>query len=143
VSVTLYGDSAAVKQWMAARFGGPVAGRFCSTIALIDGDRIKGAVWLENYNGASVVGHVVGDGRGWMTRGFALAVFHYVFNVLGCNKFIGWVREANTEAQRFDEWIGFTREATIADADPEGAIHIYTLTRDNCIFLKGKHHGQA
>jgi hypothetical protein len=136
MAVTLYGDAPVVKQWMSERFGGPVPKEYCSTIALVEGNEIKGAVWLENYNGASVYAHVVGDGRRWLTRQFMTDFFHYVFNVLECKKIIGIVREVNTDAQRFDEHLGFKREAVIEDADPEGAIFIYSLRREDCRYLR-------
>jgi len=106
----------------------------------VQGETIRGAVWLENYNGASVFAHVVGDGRRWLTRDFLEAVFGYVFDTLGCKKMIGVVREQNAEAQHFDENLGFKREAVIEDADPEGAIYVYSLKREDCKYLRG-HHG--
>jgi RimJ/RimL family protein N-acetyltransferase len=134
----LYGDSAIVKQWMAARFGQVAPQRAHSTIVLARDGVIRGAVWLENYNGASAVIHVAGDGRRWLTRAFAEAVFHYTFEVLGCKKLIGIVREVNLDAQRFDEHLGFRREHVIEDADPEGGLIIYSLKREDCKFLEKK-----
>jgi L-amino acid N-acyltransferase YncA len=135
----LYGDSPVVKQWMAERFGQVAPQQAHSTIVLVRDGAIRGAVWLENYNGASALVHVVGDGRRWLTRAFAQAVFHYTFNVLGCKKLLGIVREANRDAQRFDEHLGFRRECVIADADPEGALIIYSLKREDCKFLESEH----
>lgn len=135
----LYGDSPLVKQWMAHRFGQMAPQHAHSTIALVHGGMIRGAVWLENYNGASLLIHVVGDGRRWLTREFARAVFHYTFNVLGCKKLIGIVREVNLDAQRFDEHLGFRRECVIEDADPEGGLIIYSLKREDCKFLEKEH----
>lgn len=132
----LYGDSPVVKQWMAQRFGQVAPQRAHSTIVLVRDGQIRGAVWLENYNGASAVIHVAGDGRRWLTRAFAQAVFHYTFNVLGCRKLIGIVREVNLDAQRFDEHLGFQREHVIEDADPEGGLIIYSLKREDCKFLE-------
>lgn len=137
-----YGDSPVVKAWMAARIGQPAPQVAHSTICLAEGDRIVAGVWLENYNGASAVIHLAGEGRRWLTREFARAVFHYVFNVLGCKKLIGIVREVNTDARRFDEHMGFKVEAVIADADPNGALIIYSLKREDCKFLENPH-GQA
>lgn len=134
-----YGDSPEVKSWMAERFGQVAPQRAHSTITLVRGDVIRGAVWLENYNGASVLAHVVGDGRRWLTRAFCEAVFHYVFNVLGCKKMLGIVREVNRDASHFDENLGFRKECIISDADPEGALIIYSLRREDCKFLESNH----
>jgi hypothetical protein len=133
-----YGDSAEVKTWMVQRFGQVAPQAAHSTITLVRAGTIRGAVWLENYNGASAVIHVAGDGRRWLTREFAEAVFHYAFNVLACRKLIGIVREVNSDAQRFDENLGFRRECVIEDADPEGALIIYSLKREDCKFLEKK-----
>jgi hypothetical protein len=133
-----YGDSTEVKAWMSHRFGQVPPQAAHSTIALARAGQIRGAVWLENYNGASAVIHVAGDGRRWLTREFAEAVFHYTFNVLGCRKLIGIVREVNLDAQRFDENLGFQRECVIEDADPEGGLIIYSLKREDCKFLEKK-----
>lgn len=135
----LYGDSPVVKTWMAARFGQVAPQRAHSTIVLVRNGEIRGAVWLENYNGASLLMHVVGDGRRWLTRAFVEAVFHYTFNVLGCKKLIGIVRETNRDARRFDEHLGFRKEHVIEDADPEGGLIIYSLKREDCKFLEKQH----
>lgn len=134
-----YGDSPLVKEWMAARFGQVAPARAHSTIALVRNGQIRGAVWLENYNGASVMGHVVGDGRRWLTKEFMRAVYHYIFNVLQCKKILGVVREVNLEARRFDEHIGFRQECVIADADPEGALIVYSMRREDCKYLEENH----
>lgn len=135
----LYGDSPVVKQWMAERFGQVAPQRAHSTIVLARDGEIRGAVWLENYNGASAVIHVAGAGRRWLTRGFLQAVFHYTFDVLDCKKLIGIVREVNRDAQRFDEHLGFRKECVIDDADPAGGLIIYSLRREDCKFLEKEH----
>lgn len=135
----LYGDSPIVKAWMAERFGQVAPQLAHSTIVLARAGQIRGAVWLENYNGASVLCHVVGDGRRWLTRAFCEAVFHYVFNVLGCRKMLGIVRESNGDARQFDEHLGFRQECLIADADPDGGLIIYSLKREDCKFLENRH----
>lgn len=133
-----YGDSPTVKAWMAEQFGQVAPQRAHSTIALARAGEIRGAVWLENYNGASAVIHVAGAGRRWLTRAFAEAVFHYAFNILGCKKLIGIVREVNEDARRFDENLGFRQECVIEDADPDGGLIIYSLKREDCKFLEKK-----
>lgn len=138
MSEILYGDSPIVKQWMSERFGQTAPQVAHSTIVLVRAGQIRGAVWLENYNGASALIHVAGEGRRWLSKAFAEAVFHYTFNVLGCKKLIGIVREVNQDARRFDEHLGFKRECLIEDADPEGGLIIYSLKREDCKFLKGE-----
>jgi RimJ/RimL family protein N-acetyltransferase len=136
-----YGDSDLVKQWMAPRIGSPAPAHH-NTICLVEGEKILAGVWLENYNGVSAVLHVAGEGKRWLTRAFAEAVFHYAFNVLGCKKLIGVVSSANTQARRFDEHLGFKIETVIEDADPTGSLIIYSLKRSDCKFL-GETHGEA
>jgi len=139
VSTIFYGDSARVKEWMTKRLAHPLQGEAHTTIALIDNDEIRGAVWLEGYNGTSVSIHVAGAEKGWATKQFLSAVFHYVFNVLGCKKLLGTVLESNHSARRFDEGLGFKMEAFIKDVAPDGGLIIYSMTRETCKYLENKH----
>lgn len=136
------GDFPQVQSWMSDRFNQAPQRAAQNVVLLNDDGSIRGACWLENYNGASAVIHVAGEGKGWVTRAFLRTVFHYAFVVLGCKKLIGSVRSVNIDAQLFDEGLGFKRECVIEDADPCGDLIIYSLKREDCKYLRGKH-GQA
>lgn len=110
-----------------------------------DGVGPVAACLYESHNGASVLGHLAGIGRKWMNREFLWFCFHYPFEQLGVNKILGLVESTNTEAQRLDEHLGFTLEATLKDAAPNGDLLIYSMTRDQCkwLSLKEKYRGKT
>ena len=104
-----------------------------------DGRIIAGVVF-NDYNGANISMHVASDGsKRWMTRQFIWMVFDYAFNQAKVKRITGLVGEGNTEAQLFDEHIGFKLETTLSDAHPSGDLLIYVLRREDCRWLKVKH----
>jgi hypothetical protein len=59
--------------------------------------------------------------------------------VLGCKKLIGIVREVNrTRSASTSTWASGAMHV-IEDADPEGALIIYSLKREDCKFLERNH----
>lgn len=81
--------------------------------------------------------HVASDGsKNWMTKSYLQICFDYPFNQLKLNKIIGVVDSMNTQALKFDKHLGFVEEAVIKDAGPKGDLHILTMTRQQCRFLK-------
>ena len=104
-----------------------------------DGQLIAG-VKFDNWNRRSICMHVAAKGKDWLTRDYLWVCFDYPFNQLGVSKILGFVAESNKDARRFDEHLGFRLEHSIADAHPDGALLIYSMTRDQCRFL-GLRHG--
>lgn len=92
--------------------------------------------YYESCNGASVVGHLGGIGRKWMNREYLWFCYHYPFEVLKVNKIIGLVESTNLEARKLDEHMGFVLEATLENCAPNGDLLVYTMTKDQCRFLK-------
>ena len=80
-----------------------------------------------------------------MNREFLWFCFYYPFEQLRVNKILGLVESTNLEAQRLNEHLGFTLEATLKDAAPKGDLLIYSMKRDQCkwLDLKGKYRGEA
>jgi len=70
------------------------------------------------------------------SRQFWITVADYIFNQCGCKKFSAIVEVQNEKAIRLNEHIGFVVEATLKDTGENGDVHIMTLWRDNCRFLK-------
>ncbi len=93
-------------------------------------------VLFEGYNGKSIQIHVAIEPGARMTREWLFVLFDYAFRQLGVNKIIGVVDSTNEAALRFDKHIGFVEEAVIADAGKHGDMHILTMTRQQCRFLK-------
>jgi hypothetical protein len=80
-----------------------------------------------------------------MNREYLWYCFHYPFEELKVHKILGLVESDNLEAQKLDEHLGFTLEATLKSAAPKGDLLIYSMTRDQCkwLNLKGKYRGEA
>jgi RimJ/RimL family protein N-acetyltransferase len=132
-----------VVQWVAKRTG--EFGNYGAAVGFgIEDDRelIAGVVFNE-YNGANINMHVASDGsRKWMTREFLWMVFDYAFNQAKIKRITGLVGEGNTEAQLFDEHIGFSLETTLSDAHPSGDLLVYVMRREQCRWLniRRSHH---
>jgi hypothetical protein len=94
------------------------------------------ACWYEGWNGANMNIHVAAlPNRRWMTRDFLWYVFHYPFVECGVKRLTGLVASTNHAARRFDEHIGFTLEATLKDAAPDGDMLVYRMFKDECRWL--------
>lgn len=103
-----------------------------------DGELIAG-VKFDNWNRASICMHVAASGSRWMTREYLWFCFYYPFVQLGVKKILGVVAESNHAARRFDEHLGFKLEYSMPDMHPDGALLLYTMTKDQCRFLEMRH----
>lgn len=100
-----------------------------------DGQLI-GGVKFDNWNGASICMHVASTTKRWITKDMLFSAFDYPFNHCKAKKIVGLVAASNTAARSFDEHIGFVLEATIKDAHPDGDLLIYSMTADQCKYLR-------
>lgn len=123
-------NGAHVVAWVAKR----LRGQFAPTAVGIGlGDPLVAGVIYENWNHRSVTCHIAIEGR--MTPAYLAAIFHYPFKYLGVDKIICPVSEGNDESRALVENMGFTEEARISAAHPEGDMVIYTMTPDQCRFI--------
>ena len=115
-----------------------------AAIGLVRGDsEIIAAVLFDSYRpGASICIHVAALGTHWLNRELLWATFHFPFIELKVRKLIGIVESDNAAARKFDENLGFHLEATLKDAAPNGDLLIYTMTAEQCRFLKEHPHEQ-
>jgi RimJ/RimL family protein N-acetyltransferase len=103
-----------------------------------DGELIAGVIF-DGYNGGSIHMHVAGKGGHWMTREYARVVFSYAFDEAKVHKILGFVDSENLKARRYDEHLGFVKEAVIEGAGRHGDLIIYSMTREQCRYLGNKH----
>lgn len=122
--------------WVMATFNVPWFPGRGTAIGLMDGDEILGATVFDSYNGASVCMHVASSRKGWISREYLRVVFTYVFGQLGCQKAVGLVGSGNHAARQFDESLGFVLEATLTNAHPDGDLLLYTMSKDQCRWIK-------
>jgi hypothetical protein len=125
--------SEAMATWLCQqlKLSNPAARGPC--IGLIDQQKgIQAAVLYEDFNGVNLLMHVAAvPGRSWMNRYFYWVCLHYPFVQLGCERVTAGVSSVNKEAQRFDEHLGFEKEATLKGAVPGGDLFIYALWKSN------------
>lgn len=128
-----------VGRWVAKEAGGVFSEETSTALGLQKetGEIVAGVIY-ENWNKRSVVAHMAVTGR--LTRTFIGAIFRYAFAQCGVNKVILPVSSGNTKSNRFVKHLGFTEEARIRDADPDGDIIIYSLAKSECRFL-GEQYG--
>ena len=122
-----------VGHWVASKHGGNYAESTSQAIGLErDGKLIAGVIY-EGWNHKSIVCHIAIEGA--VTRAFMKAVCEYAFHTCGAHKVIGPIPSDNEKAIKNAARIGFTEEARIKDAAPNGDIIMFTITADQCRFL--------
>jgi RimJ/RimL family protein N-acetyltransferase len=89
--------------------------------------------------GGSINMHVAGFHPRWISRTMLNVCFDYPFNQLGVRKIFGQVPMDNHHAIRFNEHLGFRKEAVIPDAYPGGKpgcdMQLMSLYKDQCRFI--------
>lgn len=130
-------DPDVIGPWVCERTGGAyLKGRYSAIGWVADQKLVAGALY-ENCNGANVFAHIAGDGN-WLKRQFLWVIFDYPFNQLKVSRITAPVASTNKKCRRFIEHLGFTHEATLKDAEPDGDLLIYKMTRDECRWLRMK-----
>jgi RimJ/RimL family protein N-acetyltransferase len=129
-------DKVRVGEWVLARAGGKFLPEIAQAIGLEkDGELIAGAVF-ESWNGAVVYAHLAIANKYGLNREFLKFGFSYAFNQIKAKKIVGLVASTNLDAIKLDENFGYVLEATIKDGVPDGDMLIYTMTKEQCRFLK-------
>ena len=101
---------------------------------------IRGVVGYDGWNGAACEMHMAGS-PGWITRELIWAAFDYPFNQAKCNVVIAKVPSGNTQALDIDRRLGFKTACILDGAHPDGALHILTMQKSDCRWLKGNPDG--
>ena len=128
-------DQPILGQWICAKTGAQYIPNEEQYIGLLAEDgKILAVTAFSDYNGASIRMHVAIEGR--LTREYIRFCYDYPFNQLGVKKLIGLVDSNNKKALKFDLHSGWVEEAVIKDAAPNGNVHILTMTREQCRFIK-------
>lgn len=109
----------------------------CQAVGLVRNGQMIAAVLFTDFNGVSMMVHQAI--RGDITRKFLWLVSDYAFRRCGVRKLLGTVTESNEKAHRLVKHMGFKVEARVEDAAPDGAITLYSMTKDACRFLKEKY----
>lgn len=101
-----------------------------------EGVLVAGAVY-EGFNGRNLWMHVAAEsGARWLVRDYLRACFAYPFLVCGVERVSGYVSANNLAARRFDEHLGFSEEARLHGAAPDGGdVILYVMWRKDCRYV--------
>ena len=117
---------------------GSFSGDTATAIGLERDGKLVAGIMYENWNGRSLTAHIAISGQ--INRSYIGAIFRYAYVTCGVEKAIVPVSSANTKSVRFVQKLGFTEEARITDAAPDGDIILYTLKKADCRYL-GERYG--
>lgn len=135
------GHDEAIGNWVMEKLGASWFPGHSVSIGLveIDGEgkgEILAGVLYENFNKVSVVCDIAAvPGKRWLTRDYLWYIFYYPFVQLNCRRITTVVSSGNKESIRFTEALGFTLEATLKDAHPDGDLLIYKMMKESCRWL--------
>ena len=124
-------------EWLCSRTGGQYVKGDGTYIGLETGGTIVAVAGYSDFNGASCRAHLAVDGK--ITPEFLWFGFYYPFEQLKVKKIIGLVSSLNKKALKLDKHFGYVEEAVIKDAVPNGDLHILTMTKEQCRYLRKDH----
>lgn len=131
-------DAARVGPWVCERAGGTwIPGRGTAIGRLVDGELVAGVLY-EDWNGVNVVCHIAGVGN-WATRHYLAVIFDYPFKQLNVNRITVPVSSKNDRCIALVKRMGFTMEARLSRATPEGDLLLFAMFKDECRFLGGRY----
>jgi hypothetical protein len=123
--------------WVAKELNRGYFAERSAAVGLVHDGEIFAGVIYEDWNGRSINCHFVANGR--LTPAFVAAIFDYPFNVCGVEKAIVIVEETLKESLDIVQHMGFTEEARIKDAHPNGDLIILTLKKSDCRYLEPRY----
>jgi RimJ/RimL family protein N-acetyltransferase len=122
-----------VGHWVAGKMNGSFSSATGTAIGLERDGSLVAGVMYENWNQQSITAHMAITGR--LTRSFLGAIFRYAFEKCGVHKVILPISSGNAKSNKFAQKLGFTEEARIRDAAPDGDIVIFCLAKNECKYL--------
>ena len=122
-----------VGHWVAKQMTGSFSSATGTAIGLERDGSLVAGVMYENWNQQSITAHMAITGR--LTRSFLGAIFRYAFEKCGVHKVILPISSGNAKSNKFAQKLGFTEEARIRDAAPDGDIVIFCLAKSECKYL--------
>ncbi len=132
-------DAEIVGPWVASRTGGTWSpGRGTAIGKLDDQGNLIAGVLYEDWNGANIMCHIAGEGH-WASRRFLNVIFDYPFNQLKVKRITVPVGSTNIKSIHLVTRMGFALESTLAQAIPDGDLHLFRMFRIECQYLRGKY----
>lgn len=127
-------------EWICRRLDRKYVDGEAQYIGLEIKEKIVAVSMWAGLNGASVYSHIAIEGT--LNREFFEFLwfsFYYAFEQLKVQKIIGVVESSNHKALKLDKHLGYELEAVIKDASPDGDLHILTITKNKCKYLKRRY----
>ena len=90
---------------------------------------------FESWNGASVILHFAKTPASRITRDLIWFCSYYPFVQLGIRKLLAPVESTNLRSRKFITHYGFSLEATLRDAAPNGDLLLYSMRKEDCPWL--------
>jgi hypothetical protein len=100
--------------------------------------KLLGGVIFDGCTGPCIFVHQAAFDKHWLSRDMLWVAFHYPFIQLGCKKLCGTIPSSRPELLDLNVKFGFSVEAIIKDAYPDGDMLVMSMTRDECRWLKLK-----
>ena len=122
-------------EWARQKIGLESFGAWYTALGLIDEQRIWAAVIYTDYSRYNICMHVAAEGKQWMTKAFLLAVFHYPFVQLNCDRVTAFVASKNVRSRHFCERIGFTQEGRLREAHAGDDLIAYGMLKRECRWI--------
>lgn len=104
-------------------------------------NRLVAVIGYEGWNGASVLMHVAGEGKHWMSRELLFRAFYFPW-LCGCNQVLGLVPSGNRDALKLNEKLGFKRVYELPEAHPDGSLILMRMWLAECKWIQGAINGQ-
>lgn len=106
------------------------AGNFqpCQCLAMMDGDKLAGAVVYFCYRHPSIEVAIFSDDPRWaLNRDMVAEIIAYPFVQLGCKRITAMVDKHNKRSRKMVKRLGFVEEGKLREAGDKGDVFIYGL----------------
>lgn len=94
-----------------------------------------GGFILTNYTGSMITVHMAGIGH-WCSPRLMWCLFDYLFEQLQVKKVLCTVSSTNLRSLDLVQRAGFEAEHSIRDGVPNGKLHLFSMSRDKCKWLR-------
>jgi RimJ/RimL family protein N-acetyltransferase len=126
------------QDWVANEYG--VCGtEFTAAIGLERDGELVSVTGYNHFNGKSCHVHYFLKKGAYVPRRYVWFVHYYPYIQNGLNMMIAIVSSTNIAIIRLAKNLGYSYNYTIDNADMNGDLVIYTMTRDRCRFLGGRY----
>ncbi|MBL4680858.1 MAG: GNAT family N-acetyltransferase [Pseudomonadales bacterium] len=131
----LYGEDGLVEEWVRNQLDMNSGFGECTAIGAVYKDRLIAGVVYYCYRHPNIEMAIAAISPRWATKTTLRAFFEYPFDQLGCNRVTVLVDSDKAQVRRFDERLGFIREGTLREANPNGDAEIYGMLKNECRWI--------